>query len=266
MMRVLSLAAGLWLVFGGLGPGAEVPLGPLGALAVQTAAAQSAAAMVGPTLGDGGGDEVGGVPWDAAAPPPPRVALQAGHWRSAEAPDELARLRSNGTRGGGRREWEVTLEIARRTAQILESSGYQVEILPATVPPGYHTDLFIAIHADGFHNASASGFSVAAPRRDATGRAGAFAAILAGQYGETTGLRHRAATRRMRGYYAFNSRRYHHALDPRTVGVIIEAGFLTSPRDREILLSAPERSAQGIAGAVTRFLPVPPRAEGHGDW
>ncbi len=185
-----------------------------------------------------------------------RIGLQAGHWRSIEAPDELARIRSNGTRGGGKEEWEVTLDIAERAAELLRARGYEVEILPATVPPGYRADLFIAIHADGFHSPAASGFSVAPPRRDATGRAGAFAEVLAGSYREATELRHRVATRRMQGYYAFNSRRYHHALDPSTVGVIIETGFLTSPVDREILLNAPDRSARGIADAVERFLPV----------
>jgi hypothetical protein len=187
---------------------------------------------------------------------PVRIALQAGHWRSAEAPDELARLRGNGTLGGGKHEWEVTLDIARRAAALLEAKGYEVEILPATVPPGYRADLFIAIHADGFHSPAASGFSVGSPRRDATGRAQAFADLLASRYLSATGLRHRVATRRMRGYYAFNARRYRHALHPSTVAVILEAGFLTSPRDQALLIGTPERSARGIAEAVEAFLPV----------
>lgn len=190
---------------------------------------------------------------------PVRIALQAGHWRASEAPDELARLRSNGTMGGGRHEWEVTLEIARHAAGLLEARGYEVEILPTTIPPGYRADLFIAIHADGFHSPAASGFSVAAPRRDATGQGQAFADVLAGHYRAASGLRHRVATRRMQGYYAFNARRYRHALDPRTPAVILEAGFLTSPADREILFHAPDRLAQGIAAAVEEFLPLAPR-------
>jgi hypothetical protein len=189
---------------------------------------------------------------------PVRIALQAGHWRAAEAPEELARLRSNGTMGGGRHEWEVTLEIARQAAGLLEARGYEVEILPTTVPPGYRADLFIAIHADGFHSPAASGFSVAAPRRDATGQGQVFADLLAGHYRAASGLRHRVATRRMQGYYAFNSRRYRHALDPLTPAVILEAGFLTSPADREILVHAPDRLAQGIAAAVEEFLPLAP--------
>ena len=186
---------------------------------------------------------------------PIRVALQAGHWKAAEAPDEQARLRTNGTRGGGKAEWEVNLGIARRTAQILEEAGYVVDILPTTIPPGYWADVFIAIHADGNPNASVSGYRAAAPRRDRTGRAHELVEVLTQTYGAATGLPlYPTITRRMRGYYAFNSRRYHHALHPMTVGVILEAGFLTSPRDRRIIVNAQDRAARGIADAVIRFL------------
>jgi N-acetylmuramoyl-L-alanine amidase len=186
---------------------------------------------------------------------PIRVALQAGHWKAAEAPDEQARLRTNGTRGGGKAEWEVNLGIARRTAQILEDAGYTVDILPTTIPPGYWADVFIAIHADGNPNTSVSGYRAAAPRRDRTGRARELGELLTQTYGAATGLPlYPTITRRMRGYYAFNSRRYHHALHPMTVGVILETGFLTSPRDRRIIVDAQDRAARGIAEAVIRFL------------
>lgn len=186
---------------------------------------------------------------------PIRVALQAGHWKAAEAPDEQARLRTNGTRGGGKAEWEVNLGIARRTAQILEEAGYTVDILPTTIPPGYWADVFIAIHADGNPNTSVSGYRAAAPRRDRTGRAHDLVEVLTQTYGAATGLPlYPTITRRMRGYYAFNSRRYHHALHPMTVGVILETGFLTSPRDRRIIVDAQDRAARGIADAVIRFL------------
>ena len=45
-----------------------------------------------------------------------RIALQAGHWRADEAPDELSGLRGNGTRWQAAAEWEGNLEIARREA------------------------------------------------------------------------------------------------------------------------------------------------------
>lgn len=188
-------------------------------------------------------------------PGPPKVALQAGHWRAAEAPDEQAGLRNNGTRGGGRYEWEVNLEIARRTAALLQEKGYVVEVLPTTIPPGYWADLFVSIHADGSSSASASGYRAAAPRRDATGRAAEFAALLERTYGDATGLPHYPeVTRRMRGYYAFNYRRYRHALHPMTTGVILETGFLTSPRDRGVIVNDPDRAARGIAEAVQLYL------------
>lgn len=186
---------------------------------------------------------------------PVRVALQAGHWKAAEAPDEQARLRTNGTRGGGKAEWEVNLGIAQLAARMLEEAGYVVEILPTTIPPGYWADVFISIHADGSANPSASGYRAAAPWRDRTGRAHELAALLTQTYGAATGLPHYPLiTRRMRGYYAFNSRRYRHALHPMTVGVIIETGFLTSPRDRRIIVDAQNRAARGIADAVMRFI------------
>lgn len=186
---------------------------------------------------------------------PTRIALQAGHWRSHEAPDEQRGLRGNGTRGGGKQEWEVNLDIARRAAAILEEHGLEVEILPTTIPPGYWADVFVSIHADGNNNPSVSGFRAAAPRRDYTGRAQQLVEILERSYGEATGLRHYPnITRRMTGYYAFNARRYEHALHPMTTGVILETGFLTSPSDRRIIVDAPDRAARGIANAIVAFL------------
>lgn len=184
-----------------------------------------------------------------------RIALQAGHWKAAEAPDEQAGLRNNGTRGGGKAEWEVNLAIARRTATLLKEQGLAVEILPTTITPGYWADVFVSIHADGNPNASVSGFRAASPRRDRTGRAGALADLLTGTYAEATGLPHYPTiTRRMRSYYAFNYRRYEHSLHPMTVGVILETGFLTSPADRRVIVDAPEKAARGIAEAVVQFL------------
>lgn len=188
----------------------------------------------------------------------PRIALQAGHWLAAEAPDELAGIRTNGTRGGGKAEWEVTLEIARLAAGMLEQDGYVVDVLPATVPPSYRADLFIAIHADGHNDTSISGFRAATSRRDRTGRGRDFVEILATEYRNATNLRRIGeVTRRMENYYAFNSRRFVHSLHPETVGVILETGFLTSPSDRRIIVDSPLRSAQGIADAVRRFVALP---------
>ncbi len=184
----------------------------------------------------------------------PRIALQAGHWKAAEAPDELRRIRTNGTRWESIAEWEINLDIAERAAAQLRALGYEVDVLPAVVPPGYRADLFIAVHADGAASTSASGFRVAASRRDRTGRGQEVARLLSQTYREATGLRHLPDnTRRMTNYYAFNDRRYQHSIDPQTIGIIIETGFITSPGDRTIIVDDPDRSASGIVAAVTAF-------------
>lgn len=192
-----------------------------------------------------------------------RIALQAGHWRADEAPRELSGLRGNGTSWEGTHEWEVNLAIAQSAATMLEELGYEVDVLPAVVPPRYRADLFIAIHADGSNDPAASGYRVASPRRDRTGRAQHVAQILDERYGQATGIRRLpTTTRRMRNYYAFNYRRYRHSLHPETVGVIIETGFLTSRRDREVIVSAPERAARGIVDAVLAFPETRPSTPG----
>jgi N-acetylmuramoyl-L-alanine amidase len=190
------------------------------------------------------------------APPegPVKIALQAGHWRAHEAPSELSGLRGGGTRWQSTAEWETNLEIAQRAGAMLEELGYEVDILPAVVPPSYRAHLFISIHADGSADPRASGYRVAAPRSDATGRAERAAALLEDRYGDATGLSLiPTVTRRMRNYYAFNFRRYEHALHPLTIAVILETGFITSSSDRAIIMDAPERAARGIVDAVVAF-------------
>ena len=190
---------------------------------------------------------------------PARIALQVGHWRTEEAPRELSGLRRNGANWNGLAEWEVNLEIARHAGAMLEELGYLVDILPAVVPPDYRAHLFIAIHADASNDPGAAGYRVAAPSRDATGRASDFVALLNRTYGEVTGMRRLpTVTRRMRNYYAFNFRRYEHALHPMTIAVIIETGFLTNAGDRETIVARPERVARGIVEAITAFPITPP--------
>ena len=212
--------------------------------------------------------DIGPIPTPAEWRPPEgpvRIALQAGHWRANEAPPELSGLRDNGTRWERVPEWQVNLDIARAAAGMLEEAGYQVDVLPAVVPPNYRAHLFIAIHADGSTNPSASGFRVSAPRRDATGRAEEIATLLERSYGEATGLKNFGApTRRMQNYYAFNYRRYEHALHPMTIGVIIETGYLSSASDRRVIVEQPELAARGIVDAVLGYRETQLASSGDG--
>lgn len=205
---------------------------------------------------------VGPIPTPADwAPPegPVRIALQAGHWRADEAPAELSGLKDNGTAANGTAEWEVNLDIARRAAKLLEGLGYVVDVLPAVVPPSYRAHLFISIHADGSGDPRASGFRVAPPRNDRTGRASGVARLLEESYADATGIRRLpTTTRRMQNYYAFNFQRYVHALHPMTIAVILETGFLTSAADRTVIVDDPDRAARGIAAAVAAFPVTPP--------
>jgi hypothetical protein len=187
---------------------------------------------------------------------PPKVALQVGHLKSSELPDELERIRGNtGSSGGGKWEWEVNKSIAEKTAVILKEKGIEVEIIPATVPPKYWADIFVAIHADGSTDRSTSGYKFAAPWRDFSGKADDLVSILETKYEDATNLeKDPNITRNMRGYYAFSWWRYEHAIHPMTTAVIAETGFLTNRSDQKLLINTPEIPAQAIADGITEHL------------
>ena len=187
---------------------------------------------------------------------PAKVALQVGHWKNDEFPDELEKLRGNsGSTGGGKSEWEVNLVISKKVEKILIERGIDVEILPATVPPAYWADVFLSIHADGSTDLSKNGFKIAAPWRDYTGKAKDLVKILYESYEKETKMAiDENITRNMRGYYAFSWWRYEHAIHPMTTAVIFETGFLSSGKDRKLILDNPEIPAKGIAGGIIEFL------------
>jgi N-acetylmuramoyl-L-alanine amidase len=197
------------------------------------------------------------APRPAAAQTTWRVGLQAGHWRSSELPDELRRLRGNpGTNGGGVAEWQLNLDVARRAARRLEAAGLAVDVLPATVPPGYRADAFVAIHADGDATGLLSGFKLARATRSAIPAEddGLLAAIQA-TYQAATGFPiDPRVSRNMTGYYAFSSRRFEHAIAPTTPAVILEMGFMTNARDLRFMLANQETLAAGISRGVFTFL------------
>jgi hypothetical protein len=187
---------------------------------------------------------------------PPKVGLQVGHWKNAELPEELSKLVGNtGASGGGKSEWEVNMAIAQAAAEILRSEGIEVDILPSTVPVKYWADVFVAIHADGSTDRSATGFKAASPRRDFTNRADNLVKHLETEYAASTQLSlDPNVSRNMRGYYAFAWWRYEHAVHPMTTAAILETGFLTNSSDRKIIVNNPLLSAQGLAKGILAFL------------
>jgi N-acetylmuramoyl-L-alanine amidase len=189
-----------------------------------------------------------------------RVGLQAGHWMNEDVPPELGRLQG-GAVGGGKQEWQVNLDIAQRTAALLEAAGVQVDVLPATVPPRYTANAFIALHADGDPAGQAHGFKVARPGfsslPDVDDR---LVDTLNQVYASDTALPRDDAhiSLRMLYYYAFNSRRYCHAVAPGVPQAIVEMGYLTSPVDRGFLINDPDKLAYGLADGIQTFLSTLP--------
>jgi N-acetylmuramoyl-L-alanine amidase len=131
---------------------------------------------------------------------PWRVAVQVGHWKIEELPVELSRLRlSTGARYGRFREVDANLDIARRVAHYLTAAGIEVDLLPATVPPGYRADAFVSIHADGAYRPQVRGWKISTPwrsseasrmLRDALRRTyPQFTGLPEDRYGTTYGMR-----------------------------------------------------------------------------
>ena len=189
-------------------------------------------------------------------PGPKRVGLQAGHWLTDQVPPELGRLQ-NGAVGGGKQEWEVNLDVAQRVAALLEASGIQVDVLPATVPPRYRANAFIALHADGDPAGQARGFKVARPGFSSLPTVDdRLVQAINETYGVETELPRddEHISLRMRYYYAFNSRRYCHAVAPGVPQAIVEMGYLTSAADRQYLIGDPSRLANALADSIQSFL------------
>ncbi len=143
-----------------------------------------------------------------------RVGIQAGHWLTEQSPQELRGL-GPGASGGGKSEWEVNLNIARRVGALLEAEGIQVDILPTTVPVRYRAHAFVSIHADGDVAGRYSGFKVARPGFSSVPEADdRLVRAINAAYEPATGLARDDdhISLRMLYYYAFNSRRYCHAV------------------------------------------------------
>ena len=193
---------------------------------------------------------------------PKRVGLQVGHWGSDQMPDEQERLRASGggAAGGGYSEVQINYDLAMRTAKLLRDRGVEVDVLAATVPIDYQADAFIAIHGDGDVRGALRGYKIArSPLSHLPEWDDALVAWLYAEYGKATGLQRddEHITPRMRFYYAFNNRRYYHAIHPSTPAAIVETGFVTSAADRALLVGEPDRVAGGLAAGILGFLGIP---------
>jgi len=199
------------------------------------------------------------------APPqgPRRVGIQVGHWKTEEAPPELAKLiPQTGAVWDGVSELDVNLDVARRVAAGLILRGVVVDLLPSTIPEGYVADAFLALHTDSDGVGELSGYKLAhGPTR------GRFEDRLVTDvkeaYGKATGMPYddEHIGLNMLYYYPFNWSRFQHAASAHTPAAILEMGYLSSDDDRAMLTDHPDRIAGAIVDGLLRFLSETPRSQ-----
>lgn len=187
---------------------------------------------------------------------PVRIGLQVGHLGEERMPRELAVLRSaTGAEVNGLEEVDVNLAIVRALAARLRADGFEVDVLGATVPPGYRATLVLAVHADASPNPVREGYKSAIflpvrNPRDPLLKLDIDRAVLADT---DLGDDSRNVSVDMRKYYAFNARRFRHSVSRSTAALIVEMGYLSNPRDRAELRH-PKTLASALADGVVAYL------------
>ena len=187
---------------------------------------------------------------------PVRVGLQVGHLDAGSQPEELASLRySTGGHYAGLDEVSVNAAIVDALAARLRARGAVVDVLPATVPPRYRADLVISVHIDSNPDTSRSGYKSAhfwparSPRevqlKLQIDRAVLKATRMSDDDANVSG--------NMFEYYAFNDRRFEHAVDRGTPALLVELGSLSNPADRR-LLETPDALAAALEDGIARYL------------
>lgn len=184
------------------------------------------------------------------------VAVQPGHWKIDELPAELTRReRSIGAVHAGVRELDINLAVVEQLVPLLETEGWEVIVVPATVPPGLRADVFISVHADWGADPNRSGWKLAPPWRPSHA-----ATLLAESLKESFRARDEMTediggiTVGMRGYFGFASHRYVHAASPYTPAVLVELGFVTNAVDRARMVNQPAYYADIIHEGIRRHF------------
>ncbi len=184
------------------------------------------------------------------------VAIQPGHWRVAQLPEELQKLRtSTGAQYGDVQEVAVNLAVAQALADRVKAAGWVPVMVPATVPPGLRADAFIALHADWGPTPDRRGWKLSAPWRP-SGASTELADALSAAFSAAPNLVHDAdgVTVNMRGYFAFSPQRFVHAASEYTPDAIIEMGFLTNSIDRRLLTQDPGFFADIIMSGLRKYF------------
>ena len=184
------------------------------------------------------------------------VAIQPGHWKISELPDEQAHRRgSTGAAYGSVREADINRAVTDALIPKLEAEGWKVILVPATVPPRLRADAFISIHADGGNGSSRRGWKLAPSWRPSQAARKLAAALHSSFAAEPKLLEDKdGVTIFMRGYFGFNYRRYWHAASPYTPSVLVELGFVSNSHDRKLMTSRPEYFASLIYQGLKSYF------------
>jgi len=187
--------------------------------------------------------QTAGAPAQSLGDPYKRIGIVSGHWgydSGAVCPDGLT-------------EQEVNLRITTMVKQNLVNMGYQVDLMQEFDPllTGYLAPVVVSIHNGSceYEGDTATGFKIATALGTKNyGAADKLNICLINQYTSLTGLiqNYNKTTPDMTNFHTFNE------LDPATVAVVMEAGYLNL--DRQILTEKPELVAKGISAGILCYM------------
>lgn len=187
--------------------------------------------------------QTAGVPAQSLGDSNRRIGIVSGHWgydSGSVCPDGLT-------------EQEVNLRISTLVKQNLVNMGYQVDLMQEFDPmlTGYFAPVVVSIHNGSceYEGDTATGFKIATALGTKNyGAADKLNICLINQYTSLTGLiqNYNKTTPDMTNFHTFNE------LDPATVAVVMEAGYLNL--DRQILTEKPELVAKGISAGILCYM------------
>jgi N-acetylmuramoyl-L-alanine amidase len=187
---------------------------------------------------------------------PVRVGLQVGHLEVSNHPEELANLRySTGASVNGINEVDVNLSVAQLLRDMLQNEGITVDMLPATVPQNYKADLFISLHADSSEDVERRGYKSAVFRQERNKNDTLLKQMIDKNYFYFSGLPDddNNVSGSMLEYYAFNDKRFQHAVSRKTPAIIVEMGYLSNTEDLDFMKD-PVNPAYALKIGILSYL------------
>ncbi len=166
-----------------------------------------------------------------------------------------------GAEGNGYREQDITFDIGRRLAAILNANGFETRLsrptentqlgnsvsssLAARVDGAnsWDADYFVSLHTNASVNPAASGTEILV--YSTTSPAYELARSVLEQLRLSTGLRSRGIVTRP-GLYVLR----------RTAmpAILVEMGFITNPEDASLMVNSPQLFARGIADGIIDYV------------